>query len=115
MKIVRVLTYEGTEEQLKRQMKRSLKDGFHAPGAVGISIATHVFDGAYSSELTGQAANGWWAPEVDTFERALDEANSWIAEMEKHSQRQDEKIQALHAEIQKLQPRTYLEKTGPIV
>lgn len=58
MRIVRVISYEGTLEQLNHQMERSLKDGEHQPGAVKIEVRTTVVPPA------AVRANGtpWWVP-----------------------------------------------------
>lgn len=54
MKIIRTITYEGTEEQLRKQMQNSLADGTYNY-LTTITVSTRVTDGEY----TGQRTSGW--------------------------------------------------------
>ena len=54
-RVVRTITYEGTEDQIRRQMKGSLRDGLYE-WLTRFSVRT-----SYSSipGLTGQNPDGW--------------------------------------------------------
>ena len=53
--VVRQITYRGTEEQLKMQMERSLKDGRYPSWVTDVTVETISTDG-----ITGEAFTGWW-------------------------------------------------------
>jgi len=54
-KIIREITFEGTEEQLRRQMENSLRDGEY-PYMTTITVRTLHSD---VPGLTGQNPKGW--------------------------------------------------------
>lgn len=66
MKITRLITYEGTLEQLARQLKMSLADGTHRPGLLTITVHTVTQDeeGNPVPELPEGVKYGWH-PEID--------------------------------------------------
>jgi hypothetical protein len=56
VKIVRVITYEGTEEQLRKQMDLSLKDGRYPGWLTSVTIETTHND---IPGLEGQTPENW--------------------------------------------------------
>jgi hypothetical protein len=61
MKIIREITYEGTEEQLRRQLERSMRDGENRPGVVTITVRTVYSDVA---DLNA-GSRGWYEPRME--------------------------------------------------
>ena len=63
MKIIRRITYEGTEDQLKRQMANSLADGADGKYDFLTTITVETLHSDIGSG--GQATEGWFPEGID--------------------------------------------------
>lgn len=64
MRLIRQITYEGTEEALRHQMQHSVQDGEHRfnPSIV-ITISTAEVAEKGVERIEGQRPDGWWRSE----------------------------------------------------